>query len=335
MSLLRSYSRLWSIESGKVMVVSDLHGDWDAYQRYRERFLTLHQQGQVDYLVFLGDIVHRKYSPDDSLKIALDILALQEEFGDKVILLCGNHELPHIYRAAYPEEQRQYVPAFEQAMQEHHARDTVLHMFEALPFYIRTAAGITLTHAGASHHVMMPKSEIDIFEWEHEDFLEWADEEIEELDESSKEARCLECAQFYEQESYAALMKHYFAMPDTDSPHYLDALRGYLIVTETDIDPLWDALSARCEEHFGIVSYGMIAAKLLQKVSQDYTPQHALVAGHKTVTGGYQLIGTNHFRLASAKNATPREEGLYLIFDAGQPSGSLIDISDGLDSVFT
>jgi hypothetical protein len=44
--LTKSSPRLWSLDAGVAMVVTDLHGDWDAYARYRERFIELHAAGQ-------------------------------------------------------------------------------------------------------------------------------------------------------------------------------------------------------------------------------------------------------------------------------------------------
>ncbi len=47
-SLSKTHPRLWSLDTGVAMVVTDLHGDWEAYTRYRDRFLALHATGQAD-----------------------------------------------------------------------------------------------------------------------------------------------------------------------------------------------------------------------------------------------------------------------------------------------
>ena len=46
--LTKTYPRLWSLEAGVAMVVTDLHGDWDLYVRYRDHFLGLRAQGRAD-----------------------------------------------------------------------------------------------------------------------------------------------------------------------------------------------------------------------------------------------------------------------------------------------
>ena len=77
-TLSKPYPRLRSLDAGKAMVVTDLHGDWDAYQRYRDRFVDLQASGQADYLIFTGDLIHREDDgPDQSLEIVLDVISLQ------------------------------------------------------------------------------------------------------------------------------------------------------------------------------------------------------------------------------------------------------------------
>lgn len=46
-TLTKTYPRLWTLEAGIAMIVTDLHGDWDAYSRYRDRFIALRTQGRV------------------------------------------------------------------------------------------------------------------------------------------------------------------------------------------------------------------------------------------------------------------------------------------------
>ena len=103
-TVTKPYPRLWSLEAGTAMVVTDLHGDWDAYRRYRDRFVDLQANGEADCLIFTGDLIHRENpdEPDQSLEMVLDVLALQASYGPAIIYLCGNHELPHITASAWP-----------------------------------------------------------------------------------------------------------------------------------------------------------------------------------------------------------------------------------------
>lgn len=116
--LEKTFLRLWSLTAGVAMVVTDLHGDWDAYRRYRDRFVDLQATGRVDHLILTGDLIHRETTsePDDSLKIVLDVLALREVYGSSVIYLCGNHEMPHLYGISLARGNRLYTPDFEAAL---------------------------------------------------------------------------------------------------------------------------------------------------------------------------------------------------------------------------
>jgi hypothetical protein len=58
-TLTRPYSRLWSLDAGVVMVTTDLHGDWDAYRRYRDRFVNLQAEGLADCLIFTDKLLSR------------------------------------------------------------------------------------------------------------------------------------------------------------------------------------------------------------------------------------------------------------------------------------
>ena len=51
-------TRVIDLEAGMAMVVTDLHGDWDAYQRYRDHFLDLRANGRADYFILTGDLIH-------------------------------------------------------------------------------------------------------------------------------------------------------------------------------------------------------------------------------------------------------------------------------------
>ena len=59
-------NRAVDLSRGVAYVVTDLHGEWGAYARYRDHFLYLHEKGAADYLIFLGDMIHG-YGPADAV----------------------------------------------------------------------------------------------------------------------------------------------------------------------------------------------------------------------------------------------------------------------------
>jgi hypothetical protein len=331
MTLQKNTPRLWTIASGIAMIVTDLHGDWDAYQRHRDRFVTLHAQGKADYLILMGDLIHRKNGPDHSLDIVLDVLALQATFGDTLITLCGNHELPHIYSLM---TELTTLYSFEHDLTAGGHYETIINFFHSLPFFLRTPAGVSLTHAGASPPMTLPHTAHKLFAWNHQAYLDWAEQRIQQTDNIAEyQQRYAEANSF---DSYADMVSNYFgAEIAADDPRFNYLLRGSIASQHPDFHLLWEALFTRCEETIGTTAYNNMVQSMINQLSDNFYQQRLLVAGHMNVSDGYALIGDHHFRLASAKNASPREAGKYLLFDVEQPIREMNDLEQRLSSVYT
>lgn len=134
----KKWQRIVDLTEGQAMVVTDLHGDWDAYRQYRDTFFQLRELGQADILILDGDLIHASApaSQDKSLEIILDIIELKKELGDSLVCVLGNHELPHIYSITLQKGDELFTPRFEFAMGEH--REKIVAFFDSLPFYVRT-----------------------------------------------------------------------------------------------------------------------------------------------------------------------------------------------------
>ncbi len=333
MSLIKSFPRLWSLEAGKIMVVTDLHGDWDSYRRYRDRFVDLQAVGQADYLVFSGDLIHPEKvdAPDQSLEIVLDVLTLQAAFGEAVIYLLGNHELPHLYSISLSKGNRDYTPAFEATLAQSQHRAKVMALFDSLPFYLRTQAGVTLTHAGASHPLTVSKNAQAIFNWSHQVLLSRAETTMASDDIESWRQSYAKLNRM----PYETLARYFLAVSGPADPRYNDLLRGFFASSDSAFqDLLWPALFTRCEQDYGPGDYAIFLEALLQEVSVGFYRQRALVAGHMTMHGGYRLVAGRHLRIASGHHATPREAACYLLFDAAQPVNQADDLLPGLGSIY-
>jgi hypothetical protein len=331
--LTKPFPRLWSLAAGVAMIVTDLHGDWEAYQRYRNRFIDLQAKGWADCLILTGDLIHQEnaHLPDKSLEIVLDIMALQVDYGEAIICLTGNHEISHIYGITLAKQNQVYTPAFEKALTQSQQRAEIIALFEGLPFCLRTQAGVTMTHAGAALPLAAPDSADKIFNWSHRHLLDWADEMM--------VAQGLEALRAHyvglHQLPYDLLAKHYLAVAGPDDPRYNDLLRGFVISGHPMFEQLlWPTLFTRCEEEYGQSNYAAIVTAMLQTMSVDFAPQQVLVSGHMTLRGGYQMVTKQHLRLASAYHATPREAGVYLLLDTGQPIREIKDLLPGIGSVF-
>lgn len=332
-NISKPYPRLWSLDSGTAMVVTDLHGDWDAYERYRDRFAHLHAQGQADYLIFAGDLIHA-YEPenDKSLEIILDVLALRATYGDAIVILCGNHEMPHIYGISLAKGHRYYTPEFEKALSQCEWRDEIITLIKSLPFYLRTRAGVTITHAGAPAAIADPARAEALFAWDHEQILDWADKVVANEDIASLRNGYSRLNQGL---PYEMLARHFLAVTGPDDPRYDDLLRGFIAGSHPEFENLlWPALFTRCEEEYGLADHKIFVDALLQVCSTDYSPQNFLVSGHMTIKGGYCWVTKQHLRLASAHHATPKQAGRYLLFDAGRPVDGVNGLTSQLDTVF-
>lgn len=331
--LEKTFPRLWSLTAGVAMVVTDLHGDWDAYRRYRDRFVDLQATGRADHLILTGDLIHRETVgwPDHSLKIVLDVLALRETYGPSIIYLCGNHEMPHLYGISLGRGNRLYTPDFEAALSRSGRRAEVIALFDSLPFYVRTQAGVSLTHAGAAAPLVEPENLAAILSWDHQQLLSQAEAILQQEDVAALRRGYAK----YHQSSYENLAEYYLAVSGPDDSRYNDLLRGFIIGNLPPFEKiLWPALFTRCEEAYDPANYAIFLETLLQEFSADFYPQRFLVAGHMSISGGHQVVVDRHLRLASARHAKPREAGQYLLFDAGQPIRQMSAVLSGLGTVY-
>jgi hypothetical protein len=314
------------------MVVTDLHGDWDAYSRYRDRFLDLEAHRQADTLIFTGDLIHSDgpVEEDRSLDIVLDVLALRASLGDRVIYLLGNHELTHLYGITLQKGAHLYTPAFEAAIGEHRA--DIISFFDGLPFYARTQAGVSLCHAGAFAGAGGPGVMLRLFNCSHRRI--W--EEVSAL--LSADQRASLRAQFarLDGESYDDLARRYLAVSGPDDPRYNDLLIGFVVSsTHPEFRLLWTALFSSNEWECGEDEYALRLDTMLRELSRGFHQQCVLVAGHMACSGGYALIaGGRQLRLASGSHAYPFEAGRYLLFDMERPVRQADELLNGLGSVF-
>jgi hypothetical protein len=324
-------SRLLSLTTGWAMIVTDLHGDWDAYQRYRDRFLSLREQGKADYLIFCGDLIHSEGAAetDFSLAIVLDVLALRQKLGDRLVYLLGNHEMPHLYGITLQKGEHVYTPRFEAAMGEH--RPAILALFDSLPLYVRTQAGVVICHAGASQVMVQAKTARHILNYSHQRVWEQVKASLPaEQRESLRRAVTKMNGQPYDDAARELLAVHSPA-----DPRYDDLLIGSVVSSlSPDFQLLWDALFTRNEYEAGEAVYTRLVEGMLAVLSAGFAPQRVVVAGHIACPEGYQIVAGRHLRLASGVHAKPYQSARYLLLDLERPVASAEELIPSLGSVF-
>jgi hypothetical protein len=321
-----NWSRVVTLTEGTAMVVTDLHGDWDTYRICRETFIRGFRAGEIRYLIFSGDLIHRELPPQDdkSLEIILDVLRLQQTYPGAVIYVCGNHEMPHIYGVILAKGEFVYTPRFEAALGKH--RKAIIQLFRSLPFYVRTRAGVAITHAGAAAPLSLAQNCSRVFTFSHQDVFERLNVILRGQDLESLRNGLAKVAG----ESYLLQAQEYLAVTGADDPRYDDLLRGILVSNDPDFELLWAALFTRCEKEYGEADYGIFLHALLQALSVDFYPQNLLVAGHLKVENGYKVVAGRHLRIASGEHAIPLNSARYLCFDTGRPETTIEDLLGGL-----
>ena len=327
-------NRVLDLSAGVTMVVSDLHGDKDAFARHVGRFLQLHSRKRVQRILFLGDLIHSDgpESDDASLQIVSDIMRMRATLGlDAVVVLLGNHELPHIYSVILRRGQFEYTPRFERMLSTSGRRAEVLAFFEQMPFYVRTASGVAFTHAGPDGTAIAQFEELRRFdhaairsEYGYALALNPKPDQLRTL---YGEAMGMD---------YEVLARYYLAVDGKEDPRYDDLLRAFMISEHSrEFEVLWGALFTRCEKELSAQLYARILDKFMETLSVGaLAPQRFLVSGHLDVDGGHQWVTPNHLRLASAKHAQPRDAGEYLLFDVGAAVESGEVLTDKLGSVY-
>lgn len=334
--------RAVDLNEGVALVVTDLHGDWDVYRRVRDLFLEQQAAGNIDRLVICGDLIHREGPPeaDASLKMLLDVMLLQSEVGqERVIMLLGNHEMPHIYGIPLLRGEVEYTPRFEAALaqldhddQAPYRREDVVRFLSSLPFLVRTKGGVLLTHAGATSTVNTPEHAERLVNFDHDDVIASIDRvlgrtNLEDL--RNRYGRAVG-------KPYDKLAQHYLAVSGPDDPRYNHLLRSmFFTVRYRDYTLLWDALFTRNELDHGPEMYQKIAASFLQAIS-EISPyeQRVILAGHIPVEGGCVEVNPQHFRLATSAHAIPRQSGSYLLLDCEKQIKTAWELRPSLRPMF-
>ncbi|WP_372751953.1 metallophosphoesterase [Labilibaculum sp.] len=268
------------ISLGRLMIVSDLHGNVFDFRQILTVYTNLKREGKADYLVFLGDLIHaypgkRK---DASLEMVQELMRLRaNEPGSDVICLLGNHEMVHIYQIPLHRGNLEFTSWFEKRMKGRRAE--IVRFFMQMPFMLRTQGGVLLNHAGASNRY------------------------------KNDEAFNLEWFQNYKhQPEFTAHIKNIDTYHPELGAEFMETVEG---------DFLWDVLMNGNERQYG-EEYPNLVEDLLRFASVDrkHSPMTRLVSGHIGVDEGAETIGSRKLRLCTSAGCLRDLEKKYLLIDA-------------------
>jgi hypothetical protein len=251
-------------------------------------------------------------------------MQMQVQLGtDRVLMLIGNHELPHIYGVTLSKGDNVFTPRFEHALGSY--RKSVTTFLRSLPFMVRTPAGVMLTHAGASSVTAQPEAADRLLHFSHEALFAEVDRLLDRPDVNALLGA-------YGQQlghDYSELAWEYLAATPDDQ-RYPDLLRGFLASNlEPEWNELWELLFTQCERQHTAL-YPRILARFLEAYSPPDMAQRMMVTGHIPVTGCFEIVADQQFRLASWAHATPASDGAALVFDSAQPVSATSDLADCL-----
>lgn len=326
-----SFARLKELRHGIAMIVTDLHGQGQVYDHLKAKFLSGYKAGTIQHFIICGDLIHGNTTVDQdhSVRMLADVMQFQRDLGDDVvIMLMGNHEMPHIYGQPLAKGSMEFTARFEQMLRAAIQSGTFpftraqVHTFLAdLPFFIATKAGVLITHAGPTKAVITPEVVQHLLNFDHNVFIQQIDSQLAKYD--LEHARNL-----YAQRAgmpYQDLTKHYLAVTTSDDPRYDQLLRMFILEDKDDYQLLWDTFFSRNEQEYPhdlrrAIYYSAVVKTFLEAFSHELPmlPSRVVLSGHITARDGYQIVDDFHFRLASYEHAQPQSSGKYLLLDCGQ-----------------
>ncbi len=268
------------IQFGKLMIVSDLHGNGFDFRHILKVFRKLKSEGEADYLIFLGDLIHAYpgKQKDESLEMIQELIKIgANQEGSDVICLLGNHEFVHIYHIPLQRGNLEFTSWFEKRIRKN--REQIIRFFMDMPLMLRTQGGVLLNHTGSSNRY----AEIKNFDFD------WF-------------------------KTYNH--KGEFAM-HLDQINSYDPQIGLQFMSTAEGDYLWDVLMNGNGLQYGEEYYEFVD-DLLKFASVDRIdlPMKTLVSGHIGVDYGAELVGKHKLRLCSSAGCLRDLEKKFLLIDA-------------------
>ncbi|MBR5503134.1 MAG: metallophosphoesterase [Methanobrevibacter sp.] len=155
-------------KQGRLMVVSDLHGNLKDYESY----INLWDMEDSDFhIVFLGDLIHSPYFNDKSIEILDDVIEKDKEYSNFHALL-GNHEWAHItHRDIYKNgenirEEFEHLVSYKKGFIEPSITEYIK-FFKTMPYFVQTENGLFISHAGPSKKVKSIEDFNSIFDGDY------------------------------------------------------------------------------------------------------------------------------------------------------------------------
>ena len=242
-----------------IVAVGDLHGDADSTVIYIKELKELLKNGELDYVIFLGDYIDRGPS---SVKVLDQVITLKLIFPNKVTLLRGNHETKSIFEGfstqdpnnANGEIDQKFYPLSERYISE--LKDSLVAWFDTFPFA--------------------------------------ADIEIDSPDSKSVKKVLavhggIPCGQYYNFSSNELIWGEFMNLKDTEQRCFVDGVnQSFTIGTQL----LWNDFN--CNEDLGENTFnlGRLCGRLISKLTLEI---FCRTYGYDFIIRGHTFFGTESF----------------------------------------
>lgn len=270
------------IDSGNLMIVSDLHGNGHDFRQVLKVFGELKEQKKADCLIFLGDLIHAYpgKKKDESFEMIQKLIELKtNKKGSDVISLLGNHEFVHIYHIPLARGPLEFTSWFENRIRKN--REEVIQFLMNMPLLLRTKGGVLISHTGGSNR----------YKTEEEFGFNWLKE-------------------YQHKGTFDAHLKNISKYDPQIGSDFMRTAEG---------DYLWDILMNGNERQYGN-DYVQYNDDLLNAMSEDRKdrPMNKIVSGHIGVDYGAEIIGDTQVRICTSAGCLGDLEKKYLLIDAAQ-----------------
>lgn len=160
---MKKYEKLIELPlKGKALIITDLHGNLEDYNRYMEIWKTFNDRN--NHLILTGDFIHSCYEIDGSLEI-IDSVKTHFEHEKNFHVLLGNHEWAQIIdESIYKGGLNQTQDFLDLVYKKYEDRtdkklESYKKFLKTLAIAVKTENKVIVSHAGPSQHL---KSEDDI-----------------------------------------------------------------------------------------------------------------------------------------------------------------------------
>lgn len=295
------------IDKGKILVATDIHGNWEDYVKIREKYKTLKSQGKADMLTYDGDIIHSdgKYE-DKSLEILDDLI----DNPDKTIIpVLGNHELMHIYHLEVKKDKMDTSfaePLEIRIEKEGKNREKYIEFMKQMPYAIRTKGGVVINHTGPNPPMA------GLYRKGYGDLVQKYDSFnlMDQLDhDKNLDPLKITTRKLIEKDYGHKLADNFF---DDFSPQI-----GQIFLSSPLGNYLWDVFFNMNEFGFEERMYNEMLDKFLKTMSNGNKKQEFLVSGHIWVPDGYKTINATQLRICSSSGTSDSNKVMALV-DASQ-----------------